>query len=133
MGKIGFVKATILGGLLFLLPLVVVVLIIGKAYKISMVVAKPLGNLIPIDSIGGLALANILAVLVILVLCYMAGLVARFSRIKNKVASIEEMLIATIPGYGMSTSIVTTTSGTSRYPVRSCDILSPSTNRLSPP
>jgi len=99
MQKYGFIRETVVGGLLFLLPLTVVALIIGKAYKISLLVAEPLGRLIPIDRVGGVALANILAVLVILVLCYLAGRVARRSSIKVKVARIEELLIAALPGY----------------------------------
>jgi uncharacterized membrane protein len=106
MQRYGFIKATVVGGLLFLLPLVVVVLIIGKAFQISMVVAKPIGALIPIDSVGGVALAKILAVLVILVLCYLAGRVARFSSIKRKVAGIEELLIAAVPGYTFAKTMV---------------------------
>ena len=54
MQKFSFLKATIVGGLVFLLPLVFIVLIIGKALKISMVVAEPLGRLIPIDQVGGI-------------------------------------------------------------------------------
>lgn len=106
MRRFGFIKTTIIGGLMLLLPLVVVVLIIGKAFQISMVVAKPLGALIPIDSVGGVALANILAVLVILVLCYLAGLVARFSGIKRRVAGLEGLLIATLPGYAFAKTLV---------------------------
>jgi uncharacterized membrane protein len=106
MQKFSFIKATIVGGLVFLLPLVVIVLIIGKALKISMVVAEPLGALIPIDSVGGVALANILAVLVILVLCYLAGLVAQFASIRRKVAGLEELLIAAIPGYAFAKTMV---------------------------
>lgn len=106
MRRFGFIKTTIVGGLMLLLPLVVVVLIIGKAFQISMVVAKPLGALIPVDSVGGVALANILAVLVIVVLCYLAGLVARFSGIRRKVAGIEELLIATLPGYAFAKTLV---------------------------
>lgn len=106
MQRSGFIRTTIVGGLLFLLPLVVVVLIIGKALKISMVVAKPLDAFIPVDSVGGVALANILAVLVVFVLCYLAGLVARFSGIKRKVAGIEELLIAALPGYAFAKTMV---------------------------
>jgi len=106
MQRHGFIKATLVGGLLFLLPLVVVVLIIGKAFQISMMVAKPLGALIPIDSVGGVALVNILAALVILVLCYLAGLLARVSGVKRKVAGLEELLVAAIPGYAFAKTMV---------------------------
>ena len=40
------IKTTIIGGVLFLLPLVVIALIIGKAYQIGMLVAGPLGALL---------------------------------------------------------------------------------------
>ena len=106
MWRFGFVKTTIVGGLMLLFPLVVVVLIIGKAFKISMLVAEPLGGLIPIERVGGVALANILAVLVILVLCYLAGLVARLSHIRRKVAGIDGLLIAVVPGYAMAKTLV---------------------------
>ncbi len=106
MQRHGFIKATLVGGLLFLLPLVVVVVIIGKAFQISMMVAKPLGALIPIDSVGGVALVNILAALVILVLCYLAGLLARVSGVKRKVAGLEELLVAAIPGYAFAKTMV---------------------------
>lgn len=106
MFNTGFIRTTIVGGLMFLLPLVVVALIIGKAFQISMLVAEPLGALIPVDRVGGVALANILAALVIFVLCYLAGLVARRSSIKEKVARIEGLLIATIPGYAFAKTMV---------------------------
>ena len=38
MFNTGFIRTTIVGGLMFLLPLVVVALIIGKAFQISMLV-----------------------------------------------------------------------------------------------
>ena len=49
-----FIKTTIIGGLVFMVPVVIVVVIAGKALEIMMLVAKPLGNLIPVDSIGAL-------------------------------------------------------------------------------
>jgi uncharacterized membrane protein len=106
MFNTGFIRTTIVGGLMFLLPLVVVALIIGKAFQISMLVAGPIGALIPIDRVGGVALANIFAVLVILVLCYLAGRAARFSSLKRKVAGIEELLVGAVPGYAFTKTIV---------------------------
>jgi len=58
-----FIKTTIIGGLVFMVPVVIVVVIAGKALEIMMLVAKPLGNLIPVDAIGGVAVANVLALL----------------------------------------------------------------------
>ena len=100
------IKTTIIGGILFLLPLVVIALIIGKAYQIGMLVAGPLGALIPVEHIGGVALANILAAVVIVALCYLAGLAARRPGIKGKVTRIEELLLANLPGYAFAKTMV---------------------------
>ena len=60
-GGIQFFKTTIIGGLIFLVPIIIVVAILGKAYELMIMVAKPLSAWIPLDAIGGVALANILA------------------------------------------------------------------------
>ena len=72
-----FLKTTLVGGLVFLVPIIVVVAILGKAFGLMAALAAPLATWIPIDSIGGVALANLLAVAAIVVLCFVAGLVAR--------------------------------------------------------
>lgn len=51
-----FIKTTAIGGLLFLVPIVVLAVIPKKAYNIMMLVAVPLDRLIPIETIGGVAL-----------------------------------------------------------------------------
>ena len=62
-------KTTLIGGLLFLIPLVIIVVVIGKAIGIMMVIAEPMADLLPVDSIGGIALANLLALLCLLFIC----------------------------------------------------------------
>jgi uncharacterized membrane protein len=93
-----FIKTTIIGGLVFMVPVVIVVVIAGKALEIMMLVAKPLGNLIPIDSIGGVAVANVLALLGLALLCFVAGLIARSEMAKKVYRSLDSALLA-IPGY----------------------------------
>ena len=93
-----FIKTTIIGGLVFMVPVVIVVVIAGKALEIMMLVAKPLGNLIPIDSIGGVAVANVLALLGLGLLCFVAGLIARSEMAMKVYRSLDSALLA-IPGY----------------------------------
>jgi len=50
----GFIRTRILGGLLFLFPIVMVIAIIGKALEITNKLSAPLAGLLPIDSMGGL-------------------------------------------------------------------------------
>ena len=50
-----FIKTTIIGGLVFMVPVVIVVVIVGKAYKIMLRVGEPIGALITAVLAGVLA------------------------------------------------------------------------------
>ena len=93
-----FIKTTIIGGLVFLVPVVILMTVFGKAYKVMLRVAKPIGTLIPIDFVGGVAMANILAVLAIALLCFMAGLIAKSGLARKAYRTLDSALLA-IPGY----------------------------------
>ena len=51
--QVKFLTTTVIGGLLFLVPLVFLVFILGKAIGFMMIIAKPMADFIPIDTIGG--------------------------------------------------------------------------------
>jgi len=93
------IKTTIIGGLIFLVPIIIVVAILGKAFELMILVAKPLGALIPVDSIGGIALANFLAALAIMLCCLIAGIIAKGIFAKRILGSLESKLLVAIPGY----------------------------------
>ena len=93
-----FIKTTILGGLIFMVPLVIVAAVFGKAIEIMTLVAKPVSNRIPVDAIGGIAAGNILALLALALLCFVAGLIAKSKMAKKVYHSLDSALLA-IPGY----------------------------------
>jgi len=107
MKRWGVVKTTIVGGVLVLLPLVVLALVVGKAVQISLLVAEPLGRILPIDTLAGVAIADVLAVLAIVAVCYLAGLAARIEVFKKKSARLEEFLVASLPGYTFAKTVLT--------------------------
>lgn len=92
-------KTTILGGVLFLVPFAIVAMVLGKAYQISMVVAEPIDDVIPIANFAGVALVNIIALVLILVVCYVAGQLAKRGIKGRRTETLEGFLIDTIPGY----------------------------------
>ncbi len=47
-----FLKTTLIGGLLFLVPLMVLGVVIGKAIGFMLVIAEPMANFVPMDSLG---------------------------------------------------------------------------------
>lgn len=99
-------KNTILGGILFLIPLAVVTIVLGKAYQVGLLVIKPLERILPIDSVGGVALVNILAVLLILALCYLAGLAARRGFLSGRMTRLDDFLVDLLPGYAVAKGMI---------------------------
>lgn len=99
----GFLKTTAIGGLIFLLPLIVVGALVGQVVPIVMSVAEALGDVLPADlkSAGGIALLVLLAIGVILLLCFVAGLLARRSFVKQLAEFFEKKLLLLFPRYAI--------------------------------
>jgi uncharacterized membrane protein len=99
--KVQFVKTTIIGGLVFLVPLVFLIFIIDQAMEFMMLIAEPLADWIPIETIGDIALANLLAIVALSVVSFIAGLVARTTMAGGFVKTLESKVLVKIPGYTM--------------------------------
>ncbi len=106
-----FLKTTIVGGLFFLLPLAVVVWILGRVLKAVATVMAPLADALPFQKvIVGFAVANILGALAIVIVCFLAGLVARTDRGRQLAQAAEQAVLKKIPGYTILRSM--TSDGT---------------------
>lgn len=92
-------KSTLIGGVFFLVPLVLLIIILSKAHQIMLKVAQPLSNVIPLDKIGGVAISNILVIVLLLLVCLLAGLLATRPRFKAFQQYLEEKILGPIPGY----------------------------------
>ncbi len=100
-----FVTTTAMGGVVFLVPVVLLVLVLAKAAGFMMVVAEPMAGWLPIDSIGGVAIANLIALLSVFVVCFLAGLVARHALAGAFVRQLEAKVLVNVPGYAMLKSL----------------------------
>ncbi len=98
---IGFLKTTAIGGLLFLLPLIVVGALIGQVVPIVMTVAEVLGEFIPVRTPAGIALLILLAIVIVLLMCFAAGLLARRSFGKRIAEAFEKKLLLLFPRYAI--------------------------------
>ncbi len=94
-----FIMTTVIGGLVFLVPLMFLVFILGKAVGFMMVIAKPLAGWLPVDTVGGVALANLIAILAVIVVSFVAGLIARHTVAAGLVKTLESKVLVKIPGY----------------------------------
>ncbi len=83
-----FIKVTMIGGVVFLVPIAVLVIILGKIVNVLARLATPLTAWFPMDRVIGFAIADLLAVAVIVVVCFMAGLVARSSVVVRYINSL---------------------------------------------
>ena len=101
-----FLITTTIGGVFFLIPLVILGVVLAKAVTFMMAVAQPMADWLPVDTIGGVALANIIAVLALVLLCFLAGLLARHALASAFVERLESKVLVNVPGYLMIKSLV---------------------------
>jgi len=92
-------KTTVIGGVVMLLPLVVALAVVGQGVALLGKVAAPLIALLPHKSIGGVALATLATLALLLLLCFGAGLLARAALGRRLSESFENKLHALYPRY----------------------------------
>jgi uncharacterized membrane protein len=100
-----FVKTTVVGGVLFLLPLVVAILLLREAVRLTARVLEPLAQALPIKSVVGFAVVNLLAILALLLVAFLAGLLARTQPGIRFVRFLERIVLRHIPGYTLYKSM----------------------------
>ena len=98
---IRFLKTTAIGGLLFLLPLMVIGALIGQLVPIVLSVAEFLGEHITIKTPGRIGLLIVLALASVLLLFFIAGLLARRSLGKRIMENFEKYLLLLFPRYAI--------------------------------
>jgi uncharacterized membrane protein len=94
-----FLKTTFLGGIVFLIPIAVVVVILGKVLGVMVKLTAPLADLLPLDTFAGVAVVNLLAVIVIVLICFVAGLISKSRFTSRLVESLDSGLLQFVPGY----------------------------------
>ncbi|MBF0121591.1 MAG: DUF502 domain-containing protein [Desulfobacterales bacterium] len=58
-----------------------------------------MARFIPLDTIGGFAIADIIAVVIVLLICYIAGIIAQNSSASGFIRETERRFLWKIPGY----------------------------------
>jgi uncharacterized membrane protein len=96
-----FIKTTIIGGIVFLLPIAIFVAVIGKGLEVTGAVARPLAAVLPVDMIGGIAMPRALAIALLLLICFIAGLLARTVIARRLVGALEANVLSRLPAYAL--------------------------------
>src|SRR5262245_15571781 len=100
-----FLKATLAGGLLFLLPLVLVALLLGHAMKFAGKVAKPVTEVLALDKVIGPAGEEGLALLTLILISVGAGLIARTGVGRKLMRWAETSFLGGLPQYRLVKSV----------------------------
>lgn len=100
---------TLIGGVSLLIPVAIVLLLLGRGLELTNLLATPLSGWIPMNSVGGIAMANLVAIFLLILFCYGAGVLGRRAFARSWSESFEAKLHAIYPRYtvikGMTQSL----------------------------
>lgn len=98
-------KRTLLTGLLFLIPIFVLVFILIKAFVLMVKIGTPIASLLPFEGAAAILAADIIAILLILLLALIAGLVATHRLSLSVYSAVDEKLLNLFPRYAFIKSM----------------------------
>lgn len=108
---ISFIKSTIILGLTFIVPTVLLIYLIVKVIGIIRQVLAPIANRIDISFLGGDTTARIIATIVLLLLCFIIGILAKRKRTNPIKDWVENNILSNIPGYTLLKGMTETAAG----------------------
>ncbi len=94
-----FVKTCIVGGFFGILPILLTVFVLAEAVDILDGISAPLAEKLPIEAIGGATAAQIVALVLIVAACFLAGLLLRTRFGRWSTGFVEATLLNRLPGY----------------------------------
>jgi uncharacterized membrane protein len=106
-----FLKTTLAGGLLFLMPFIILIVILEKALGLAQRIVVPLAAQIPVKSLIGLETPKLLALALVVLFCALAGLFARTTIARWLVNRLETEVLANLPGYEFIKAMFASTVG----------------------
>jgi uncharacterized membrane protein len=97
-----FLKTTIIGGVVFLVPVALLLAALGHALRVAVKVVQPVSSGLHLDQIGkiaGIGIVTVLAVVLLILVSFIAGLVAR-TKIGSRVSAwFESSFFESFPQY----------------------------------
>jgi uncharacterized membrane protein len=113
-GLLRFLKTTIVGGALYLLPIAVIVFLLAKVHSVAVKLVEPIAAGLELHEIGGMNAARVIAVVGVLLLCFVAGLVAQTAAAKRFIGWLEHIILSNLPGYSMVSALGEQVTGHTR-------------------
>lgn len=96
-----FAMTTALGGLLVVVPGLLLALIADDMLLMVEGLVAPIADLLPADHIGGASMATVVALLMVFAFCFLFGLIARTTIGSRAGGWVERSFLHRIPSYGL--------------------------------
>ena len=93
---VSIVSQTIKGGIFFLLPFVVVIILLKKALELILPLAHLINDILPFDLPFS---SMVLAIILLAVICFIAGWAAKLGYGRKFIVLLEENFLVLFPGY----------------------------------
>lgn len=103
---IGFLRTTAIGGLIFLLPLAVVGGLLGYVYNVVLGIYNPMKAYLPVDNATGTAILFLIAVAILVALCFLCGFLAKRAIARKFSELVEKYLVMAFPKYAIYKDIL---------------------------
>ena len=97
--QLDFIKTTAIGGFVFLIPAVIIIIALGKLIGGLKTVAKALSPVLGIETAFTGFVLDIVVFAVIILICFASGLLARHAAAKRVREKLDRSLLNFIPGY----------------------------------
>ena len=98
-------KATMAGGLLFLLPVALIAIVLKQAMQLVEKIVRPISNYLPVEAVVGVWGETLLAAVVLMLVSLVAGLFARTNVGRRIMRWFENSLLGGLPQYQMVKSM----------------------------
>jgi len=96
-----FIKTTVIGGLIVVIPLSLMILIFGDLFANIVALTQPVAKHLPFNDLFNTIIVTVLAVIAIFLICFMTGLVVRTSWGVSGKDWFERRILNRVPMYSM--------------------------------
>ncbi len=93
-----FFRTALIGAVVYILPIAAGVFLLSKIIKVVRLLTAPITKLIPAESVIGVRMETLVALVVLIVFCFLLGLIARGPRRPGFFEALDERMLI-IPGY----------------------------------
>jgi uncharacterized membrane protein len=96
-----YIKVTLLGGLLFLLPLAVILVILVKVGEVAVKTADPVADMLPYSKVTAITIVYVAGAILIAFVAFVVGMFARSLSSGKLVSWLEDRVLMRFPPYAV--------------------------------